>query len=121
MEQLQTLCLATLTGCAVLSTITLWLTARDLRRVLARMQRAMPACEDTVEQARRALRELRHVLSSTQHTARRVDGVVERVCETAAVGFSQLAAWKDRMAAMLAGHDGNGTGSRRSRRHSQGS
>ena len=100
-------------------TVALLVTARDLRATLQRLQGILPACDQTVHEARHTLAEARQLLTRTNNTTRHVESVVHQACTVASDALAQVGAWKDRAQQAWGGRLGNGARSRPRRKHEE--
>ena len=88
--------------CLVTITVSLLVTARDLRRVLKRVDAILPACDQAAQEARRILGEARQLLKRTHKTARHIETVVEQACHVASDVIEQVVSLKGRARTFLA-------------------
>ena len=102
--------LGVMSVCLVTLTLLVLIVSRQLRRVLLRIQTALlPACEETLEEARRTFAETRQLISHTNKTTHHVEEVVHKTCEGASAILDNLFLLKERAQAFLKERFGNGS------------
>jgi hypothetical protein len=107
---MMTLYLFLITACLVALTVTAILTAIEVRRTLRRVNAILPEAERALQEAHHAFRHSRRVLAGAARTTQYVETVAQQLCEAASDALHRVSFLRNRAAAWIAGHVGNGTG-----------
>ena len=90
-EPLLTLLLGIMAVCLVAITVTIMLTAQELRRTLRRVNALLPGTDRALRDVQDSLRQTHQLLTMTTGTIRRIESVVRQACDLAS-GFLETAA-----------------------------
>ena len=105
-----TIFLGLISICLITLAIILLVIALDLRRTLHRINAILPDAGTTLHEAGRALVQVRRLISRVNVTARDVEGVVHRACETASETLEEFALARQRARSAFTKWVGNGAG-----------
>jgi hypothetical protein len=105
-----TLYLFLITACLFALTVTVILTAAEVRRTLRRVNTLLPEAERALQEAHHAFRHSRRVLAGAARATQSIETVVQQLCEAASDAMSRVSFLRNRAAAWITGHLGNGTG-----------
>ncbi len=111
------LCLGLVSLCMVAMTVTLMLTAHDIRRTMRRLHAMAPAADQALREAQRVLTHARRLLARAGGATRHVESVVQQACETATETLERFNVLKLNTARFLGKWVGNGTGAEPRRHH----
>ena len=107
---MMTLYLFLITACLVSLTITVILTAVEVRRTLRRVNAILPEAERALQEAHQAFRHSRRVLAGAARTTQYVETVAQQLCEAITDALNRITFLRNRAAAWITGHLGNGAG-----------
>lgn len=95
--------------CLIAMTMTILVTARELRQTLQHANRALTGMDRAVGEAHRCIEYLRHIFSRADQATRHVESIVHRSCDIVSDTVDQLATFNGRAKAFLMGRSTNGT------------
>ncbi len=111
--------LGVMSVCLVVISITMVATARELRRLLRRLNRMLPGVDRTFLELFRSLRHVRRLLAAAARASDRVEAVVQEAAGVVPGTLDQLNHWKPRAERAIKAYAGNGAGAG-SRSHRRG-
>ena len=100
---LMSLCLVAITGM-------LFVTARDVRRTLSRINKMLPMCDHVLQDVSGALGETKRFLGRANTIAHQVEAVVQKTCQVALDVIEPIIVWRGRAEQFLAERFGVGNG-----------
>ena len=101
--------LSVMSVCLTTMTVTLLVTARDLRATLRRLHDMLPRADRTLQEAHHSLRLVRQLLIRADDSTRRIEAVLARACEASLEVFDQFARWRQRTQRFFTKQFGNGS------------
>jgi len=111
--------LGVMSVCLVVISITMVATARELRRLLRRLNRMLPGVDRAFLELFRSLRHVRRFLAAAARASDRVEAVVQEAAGVVSGTLDQLSHWKHRAERAIKSYTGNGAGAG-SRSHRRG-
>ena len=103
--------------CLVATTLTIMVTARDVRQTLRRANAMLPDAQQTLSEARHSLQTLHRIFKGATQAAEHVEVVVHQACESASDTLDRLAVLKGRVGGFWTEQFGNGTRAEPRRHH----
>ena len=100
--------LATL--CLIIITVTVVMTAAELRSTLRRLEAVLPDAGEALRELRRSSRQVRQILTRANMATRSVEGVILRACEAASEALERVALFKESAQQFWATRFGHGAG-----------
>ena len=111
------LCLAVISLCLLAITLTVDMTARELRQTLRRLSVMLPEADLARRDARRSLHRINRVLARADAAGRHLESVVHQMCDTASGTLERFASFGASARRFWLEHVGNGAGEEPRRRH----
>ena len=105
------------TACLLVLTLTVLVTAGELRRTLQRLNVMLPETAQAVHDARRLLRQGRHLLARADAVSGYVEAVIRQACDAATDALGAVGRFKARTQALWTKRFGNGAGAEPRRHH----
>ena len=103
------LLLGVMTACLLAMTLTMILTARDVRMTLQRLSAVLPDAGQALRETRQSLRHVRALLARGDKATRRVESVIDQLCDATTETLGRFTMWKGRAEQFVLGRFGNGT------------
>ena len=105
------------TACLVVMTLTILVTAGELRRTLRRLNVMLPETAQAVRDARRLLRQGRRLLARADAASRYVEAVIRQACDAATDALGAIGRFKARTQTLWTKRFRNGAGAEPRRHH----
>ena len=109
--------LGIVTACLVILTLTVLVTAGELRRTLRRLNLMLPETAQAVHDARRMFRQGRRLLARADAAAGRVEAIIHQACDAATDMLGAIGRFKTRTQTLWTKRFGNGAGADPRRHH----
>ena len=109
--------LGILTACLLVITLTIFVTAGELRRTLRRLNVMLPDAARAMHDARRMLRRGRRLLARADAASGYVEAVIRQACDAATDVLNAIGRFKTRTEMLWTKRFGNGAGAEPRRHH----
>ena len=99
------------TICLVVVTVTVVMTAAQVRSTLRRLDALLPDAGEALRELRRSGRQVRQILTRTNMATRSVEGIILRACEAASEALERVALFKESAQQFWSARFSHGAGS----------